>query len=217
MVSVSAVASYSVFVWEGDNMIAIFLLTQVFNPSFTAGILIPDDQTDNYVSHIYHFELENSFTDDLVAPGIFIDFFYNSAHPYDDPYFFNSGLPLIVKAWGGGLQLKINPFRNIGFNLNFGYYAGEFSYPVPDDSGGITRNKDHRRSLGATVAFNLSTTAGKLRYGIKFYVNVIPFGARKYSGIWEDPPDYYDYRLQYASLNTVGIGFLLGLHEENKK
>lgn len=198
-------------------MITILLLSQIFNPSFSAGILIPDDQTENHFSHIYHFKLENSFTEDLFAPGIFIDFFYKSAHPYDDPYFINSGLPLIVKAWGGGLQLKINALRNIGFDLNFGYYAGDFAYPVPDDSGGIIRDKDQRTSLGATVVCNLFSTIGKLRYGIKFYVNVIPFGARKYSGIWETPPDYYDRRLQYASLNSVGIGLLVGLHKEKEK
>jgi len=196
-------------------MITILLLTQILNPSFSVGVLIPDNHTDNHFSHLYHFRLENSFTEAVIAPGIFIDFFYNSVHPYDDPYFINSGLPLILKAGGGGLQLKVSPLRNIDFDFNFGYYAGEFSYPGPDDSGRIIRDKDWRKSLGTTVAFNLSNNIGKLRFGIKFYVNVIPFGAKKINGAI--PFDSYDYRLRYASLNSVGIGLVLGLNRKKVK
>jgi len=198
-------------------MVMVFLI-QFMNPYLSFNIALPDDYTDFYFANFYQFELENSFGKEKVAPGVFFDFIYKSEYAYDDPYFINSGLPFVIKAGGGGMQLRYFAFKDIELSFNIGYYAGNFSYPVSRDSGIIVRKEDWRKSLGTTIGVNLLQNFKKIRAGIKFYVNLIPFGAKRPPDYWIEPLYNYYYRsITYASLNSVGFGIVIGLNKRGNK
>jgi hypothetical protein len=191
-------------------MLLILFVIQSFNPSLSLGILLPDNDTEKRFDYFYHLELENSFTKKLIAPGIFINFFYKDE--YMHYYSTNSGLPLTLRAGGGGLQLKVNATQNIEFAFNLGYYFGEFLFPVVQDSGIVTRESKWRKSLGTSAAVNLLNNIGRFRIGLKLYVNLIPFGAQKEDPWSENQPPY----LNYASLSSLGLGVIVGLNKEEK-
>jgi hypothetical protein len=187
-------------------MIVFMIVCQLNNPSLSLGILQPDNDTELRFTYFYHIELENSLIEGLIAPGIFADFFYKDEYMQYNPY--SSGLPLTLRAGGGGLQLKVNAAQNIEFAFNLGYYFGEFLYPVAKDSGIVIRENVWRRSCGTSLAAYLFKDIHRLRIGLKFYVNIIPFGAEKRNPWLENQPLYLD----YASLNGLGLGLLVGLN-----
>ena len=192
---------------QGANkMLLILFVIQSFNPSLSLGILLPDNDTEIRFNYFYHLEFENSFTKKLIAPGIFIDFFYKDEYMHYNST--NSGLPLTLRAGGGGLQLKVNAAQNVEFAFNLGYYFGEFLYPVIKDSGVVTRESERRRSLGTSAAVNLLNDVGMFRIGLKLYVNLIPFGAEKRDPWLENQPPYLD----YALLSSLGLGIIVGLN-----
>jgi hypothetical protein len=191
-------------------MLIFIIVCQLHNPSLSLGILQPDNDTELRFNYFYLVELENSFIKGSIAPGIFADFFYKDEYMQYDHN--SSGLPLTLRAGGGGLQLKVNATQNVGFAFNLGYYVGEFLYPVAKDSGIIIRENVWRRSCGTSIAVYLLKDIHKLRIGLKLYVNIIPFGAEKSNPYSENQPPYLD----YTSLNGLGLGLLIGLTEEEK-
>jgi hypothetical protein len=186
-------------------MLIFIIVCQLHNPSLSFGILLPDNDTELRFNYFYHIELENSFIEGSIAPGVFTDFFYKDEYMHYDPN--SSGLPLTLRAGGGGLQLKVNASQNVGFAFNLGYYFGEFLYPVAKDSGIIIRENVWRRSFGTSIAAYLFKDIHRLRIGLKLYVNVIPFGAEKRNPWLDNQPPHLD----YASLNGLGLGLLVGL------
>lgn len=191
-------------------MLMLLLLTQIFNPGLSLGIMLPEDDTELYFGQLYHMRAENQITRNTLAPGMFIDLIYKSNDPYNDPHFVNSGIQTVVKAYGGGMSVCYTPHRNLAFNITLGYYAGEMSYPVADDSGIVSRRTVKRNSLGTTVTFQLHEYIGKIRTGMRVYVTLIPFGAKERPDIipWEQM-SYYE--LDYASLSSIGIGLSVGI------
>lgn len=187
-------------------MMIFIIVCQLYNPSLSLGILLPDNDTEIRFTYFYHIELENSFIKGLIAPGIFADFFYKDEYMHYDSN--SSGLPLTLRAGGGGLQLKVNATQNIEFAFNLGYYFGEFLYPVVKDSGIVIRESEWRRSHGTSAAAYLFKDIRRFRIGLKLYVNLIPFGAEKRNPWLENQPPYLD----YASLNSLGLGLLVGLN-----
>jgi hypothetical protein len=191
-------------------MLILLLIAQGFNPSLSLGILLPEEDTELFFGHVYHLRAENSFTKNVFAPGVFLDFLYKSNDPYNDPHFVNSGIQTVVKAGGGGFSLRYTPHRNYDFDITIGYYTGEMSYPAARDSGIVSRQRVKRNSLGTTLSFNLHEYIGRIRTGIRIYVTLIPFGAKERPDIiwWEQQP-YAD--LEYASLNSLGVGLTVGI------
>jgi hypothetical protein len=191
-------------------MVIILLITQFLNPGLSLGILLPEEDTELFFGHIYHLRAENSFTRSIFAPGIFMDYLYKSNDPYNDPHFVNSGIRTVVKAVGGGISIRYTPHQNFNFDFTLGYYTGEMSYPVAEDSGIVTRQRTERNSLGTTLAFDVHEYVGSIRAGIKIYVMLIPFGAKVRPEIiwWEQQPSYA--ALEYASLSSIGVSLTVG-------
>jgi hypothetical protein len=191
-------------------MLMLLLLTQIFNPGLSLGILLPEDDTELFFGHLYHIRAENRFTRSVFAPGMFVDFIYKSNDIYNDPHFVNSGIKTVVKAYGGGVSICYTPHQNFAFDITLGYYTGEMSYPVANDSGIVSRQIIKRNSLGTTVSFELHEYFGEIRTGIRIYAMLIPFGERKLPDvIWFEQPLYAD--LEYASLSSLGIGLSVGI------
>jgi hypothetical protein len=190
-------------------MLFALILMQSFNPSLSLGVLLPEEDTELFFGHLYHLRAENRFTRNVFSPGFFVDLLYKSNDPYNDPHFVNSGIRTLVKAGGAGFSLCYTPHRNFNFDFTLGYYSGEMSYPVAEDSGIVSRQKVKRNSLGTTLAFDLHEYIGKIRTGIRIYVTLIPFGAKKRPDIWWEEQPYAE--LQYASLSSLGIGLTVGI------
>ncbi len=191
-------------------MLILFLIAQNFNPSISLGVLLPEEDTELFFGHLYHFRLENSFTRNKFSPGVFVDLIYKSNDPYNDPHFVNSGIQTAVKAAGGGLSLRYTPHRNVYFDITLGYYVGEMSFPIAEDSGIVSRQTLSRNSLGTILSFQVHEYIGTLRTGIRIYVSLIPFGAKERPDIvWWEQQQYTD--LEYASLNSLGVGLTFGI------
>jgi hypothetical protein len=56
-------------------MMIFIIVCQLYNPSLSLGILLPDNDTEIRFTYFYHIELENSFIKGPIVPGIFADFF----------------------------------------------------------------------------------------------------------------------------------------------
>lgn len=196
-------------------MLLVFL-TQILNPYLSLNVSAPDNYTDDNFSHFFQIGIENTFSRKKTNLGVFLDYFYTKESAFNDPYFINSGLALVLNALGTGIQLKFLLLENIDFGLNFGYYAGKITFPIPGDSGRIIRKSDWRKSFGTTIATNLFQNFGKIKIGIKCYVNLIPFGARRPSEYIPILSSYY-YSLDYVSLNSVGLGLVIGLNKKEQE
>uniref|UniRef100_A0A7C4TFY8 Outer membrane protein beta-barrel domain-containing protein n=1 Tax=candidate division WOR-3 bacterium TaxID=2052148 RepID=A0A7C4TFY8_UNCW3 len=193
-------------------MIVFLIFTELINPYLSANLLAPDDYSDDYFSHIYQFSLENDFYRKDIGWGIYLDYFYKKDYPYSDPYFIKSGLPVGINAGGVGLQLKYLGIGDIEIGIKLGYYAGKITYPILGDSGRVIQKTDTRNSLGFGLGVNLLHNFGRMIGGLKFWTNLIPFGAKnvKYHWYSQRSPDY-------ISLNTVGFGLVLGLGKRQEK
>lgn len=191
-------------------MLILFIITQSFNPSLSLGVLLPEEDTELFFGHLYHLRLENSFSRNVFSPGVFVDLLYKSNDPYNDPHFVNSGIKTEVRAGGGGISLRYTPHRNLNFDITLGYYTGDLSFPIAEDSGIVSRQRIRRNSLGTTLAFQVHEHIGTIKTGIRIYVTLIPFGAKERPDIiwWEQQP-YTD--LEYASLNSLGVGLMVGI------
>lgn len=189
-------------------MLLLILFTNLLNPYFSASVLATDDYTDDYLSYLYQFEIENRFSNKNLGWAGYLDYFYNRNYLFSDPYFIKSGIPVTLKAWGAGLQLKYLAMENIEFGIGLGYYAGNVYYSMLEDSGRVVKKSDKRSSPGVCVGINLIQNFGRITCGLKFYTNLIGFGAKKHPKWYEY---YYEHSIDYISLNTVGFGLIFGL------
>ena len=190
-------------------MLALLLLAQLFNPGLSLGIMLPEEDTELFFGHLYYIRAENRFSRSVFTPGMFVDFICKSNDPYNDPHFVNSGIKTEVKAYGGGVSMCYTPHRNLAFDITLGYYTGEMSYPVANDSGIVSRQIVKRNSLGTTVSFMLHKYFGEIKTGIRIYAMLVPFGEKTPPDIWWEQPQYSD--LEYASLSSLGIGLSVGI------
>lgn len=193
-------------------MIIYLLITSLLNPYVSANILATDEYTDDYLNHLYQFGIENRFSNKSLGWAIYIDYFYNSSYPLSNSYFIKSGLPVTLNALGTGIQLKYLAMENIEFNIGLGYYTGNVTYPLLEDSGRVVNKTDQRSSMGICLGVNFMQNFGRITCGLKFYTNLIGFGAK-------EPPVWYEYdkrSIDYASLNTVGFGLIFGLNRSQK-
>ncbi len=193
-------------------MIVFSLITSLLNPYVSANILATDEYTDDYLNHLYQFGIENRFSNKNLGWAIYIDYFYNSNYPLSNPYFIKSGLPVTLNALGTGIQLKYLAMENIEFNIGLGYYRGNVSYPLLEDSGRVVKKIDQRSSMGICLGVNLMQKFGRITCGLRIYTNLIGFEAKEHP-MWYE---YYKRSIDYASLNTVGFGLILGLNRSQK-
>jgi hypothetical protein len=185
-------------------MLCLVIVTNLFNPSLSVSMLLPDNNTSESYQYIYNIEFANVFTHDDPTFGIFLDYFLKNEYMHYPSYFLNSGYPLTLRAAGGGVQLKLNTGSIVEWDFKIGYFTGGLSYPVVLDSGIVTRETISRASLGAGAAMNILKDVGRLRIGIKISGNLIPFGQRP-AIIVHEPP-----YLAETSLNTFGVGIVIG-------
>ncbi|MEO0122618.1 MAG: hypothetical protein ABIL69_01250 [candidate division WOR-3 bacterium] len=193
-------------------MIIYLLFAQFLNPYISANILATDDYTDDYFTTIYQIGIENDFYKKTFGGGIYVDYFYKKDYPFADPYFIKSGIPVVINAGGVGLQVKYFGIGYIEFGVKFGYYIGNLSYPILGDSGTVIKVVDKRNSLGMSVGTNIMHNFGRIRTGIKFWINFINF-----ESIGERPPWHYTSSPEYVSLSSVGFGIILGPNKRNKE
>lgn len=194
-------------------MLLFLFTTNLLNPYVSVNINATDDYTDYYLNHLYQFEIENRFSNKNLGWAGYLDYFYNSNYPFSNPYFIKSGIPVTLKAWGAGLQLKYLAMKNIEFGIGLGYYAGEILYPSLGDSGKVIKKVDERKSIGLNLGINLIQNFGSLTCGLRFYTNLIGFGAKEYPAWYE----YYQHSIDYISLNTVGFGLIIGLSRNKEQ
>lgn len=193
-------------------MMILVLFTSLLNPYLSANVLATDDYTDDYLSHLYQFEIENRFANKNLTWAGYLDYFYNRSYLFSDQYFIKSGIPVTLKAWGAGLQLKYLAMENIEFGIGLGYYAGNVYYPMLEDSGRVVKKIDARSSLGLCLEINLTQNFGRITCGLRFYTNLIGFGAKRLH--WYE---YYQRSVDYISLNTVGFGLIIGLSRRKEQ
>ncbi|MGQ9816945.1 MAG: hypothetical protein ACUVQ3_03205 [bacterium] len=194
-------------------MIFVVIFTGLLNPYISANVLATDDYTNDYLNNLYQFEMENRFSNKNLGWAGYLDYFYNRNYPFSNPYFIKSGIPITLKAWGAGLQLKYLAMENIEFGIGIGYYTGNVSYPLPEDSGRVVKKIDTRSSMGLCLGINMTQNFSRITCGLRFYTNLIGFGAK------EHPPwyEYYQRSVDYISLNTVGLGLIIGLSRRKEQ
>ncbi len=193
-------------------MIIHLFFVQILNPFISGSILAPDDYTDDYFTTIYQLGIENDFYRRDFGWGIYVDYFYKKDYPFADPYFIKSGIPMVINAGGVGLQVKYFGIGYIEFGVKFGYYIGNLSYPILGDSGTVIKVVDKRNSLGMSVGTNIMHNFGRIRAGIKFWINLINFDSN-------GPRTHWDYTSSpdYVSLSSAGFGIILGINKRDKE
>jgi len=189
-------------------MLSLVIIMNLFNPSVSVSMMLPDNNTSDSYQYMYNLEFANVLTRDDPTVGLFFGYFLKDEYMHYPDYFLESGYPLTLRAGGGGIQLKLNTGSIVEWDFKIGYFTGGLSYPVVKDSGIVSRETISRASLGAGAAMNILKDIGNLRIGIKISGNVIPFGQRP------GPVFYVPPYLSGTSLNTFGVGIILAVNRQ---
>ncbi len=191
-------------------MLSLVIIMNLFNPSLSVSMMLPDNSTSDSYQYMYNIEFANVFTSSDPAVGLFLDYFLKDEYMHYPDYFLDSGYPLTLRAGGGGVQLKLNTGKIVEWDFKIGYFTGGLVYPAVVDSGIITRVTISRASFGAGAAMNILKEVGNFRIGIKISGNLIPFGQRP------EPVEHVPLYLSGTSLNTFGVGIILAANQKEK-
>ena len=189
-------------------MFCFVIIMNLFNPSLSVSMLLPDNSTSDSYQYLYNIEFVNVFTKNDPTVGLFLDYFLKDEYMHYPDYFLYSGYPLTLRAGGGGVQLKLNTNHIVEWDFKIGYFIGGLSYPIVADSGIVTRETLSRASLGAGAAMNILKEVGNFRIGIKIAGNLIPFGQRP------GPVVHVPLYLSGTSLNTFGVGITIAANRQ---